>query len=137
MLAPTIEQATQFHAFLCLVIFILHPICFITVVKSWILVALGLKSLGVAQGCSNILTHTCISSDGQSGSGMWDSNYQIRAILTGKVSSRSPLPITLRPSPHSATLSQPQQHIQLQPYCCQCAPQSWTVSVRSGVSDGC
>jgi hypothetical protein len=37
------------------------------------------------QRCANILTHTCISSDGQSGSGMWDTDYKIRSILTGKV----------------------------------------------------
>ena len=39
----------------------------------------------VLQRCSNILTHTCISSDGQSGSGMWDDAFSIRAVLTGKV----------------------------------------------------
>ena len=36
--------------------------------------------------CSNIIIHTCLSSDGQSGSGMWDANYTQHAILTGKVS---------------------------------------------------
>ena len=35
--------------------------------------------------CSNIVIHTCLSSDGQSGSGMWDANYTQHAILTGKV----------------------------------------------------
>ena len=37
------------------------------------------------QGCANILEHTCLSSNGQSGSSMWDASLGIRAILTGKV----------------------------------------------------
>ncbi|BDA51220.1 probable glutamyl endopeptidase [Coccomyxa sp. Obi] len=36
--------------------------------------------------CANILQHTCLSSNGQSGSSMWDNSQRIRAILTGKVS---------------------------------------------------
>ena len=36
-------------------------------------------------GCDNIIKHTCLSSDGQSGSGMWDVNNLQHAILTGKV----------------------------------------------------
>ena len=36
-------------------------------------------------GCDNIIRHTCLSSDGQSGSGMWDANHLQHAILTGKV----------------------------------------------------
>ena len=39
----------------------------------------------LVQGCANILEHTCLSSNGQSGSAMWDSSLGIRAILTGKV----------------------------------------------------
>ena len=35
--------------------------------------------------CSNVILHTCLSSDGQSGSGMWDSNTTSHAVLTGKV----------------------------------------------------
>ena len=38
-------------------------------------------------GCDNIIKHTCLSSDGQSGSGMWDPNNLQHAILTGKVGS--------------------------------------------------
>lgn len=41
------------------------------------------------QGCANILQHTCLSSNGQSGSSMWDANLGIRAILTGKVCATS------------------------------------------------
>ena len=37
------------------------------------------------QACANIIGHTCISSNGQSGSSMWDAQNRIRAILTGKV----------------------------------------------------
>ena len=37
------------------------------------------------QACANIIGHTCISSNGQSGSSMWDGQNRIRAILTGKV----------------------------------------------------
>lgn len=48
---------------------------------------LASEALLPMQRCSNILTHTCISSDGQSGSGMWDTDYSIRAVLTGRVSS--------------------------------------------------
>lgn len=36
-------------------------------------------------GCANIVQHHCLSSDGQSGSGMWDPNVTVRAILSGKV----------------------------------------------------
>ena len=36
-------------------------------------------------GCANIMAHTCLSYDGQSGSPMWDANNFQRAILTGKV----------------------------------------------------
>ncbi|KAK9814047.1 hypothetical protein WJX73_010381 [Symbiochloris irregularis] len=36
-------------------------------------------------GCGNIVNHDCLSSDGQSGSGMWDPSYTLRSILTGKV----------------------------------------------------
>ena len=39
----------------------------------------------VEQGCANILQHTCLSSNGQSGASMWDNSLGIRAILTGKV----------------------------------------------------
>jgi hypothetical protein len=39
------------------------------------------------QACANIISHTCLSSNGQSGSSMWDDQNRIRAILTGKVSS--------------------------------------------------
>ena len=39
----------------------------------------------LVQRCANILQHTCLSSNGQSGSSMWDDNQRIRAILTGKV----------------------------------------------------
>jgi len=35
--------------------------------------------------CANIMTETCITSDGQSGSAMWDTDYKIRGIVTGKV----------------------------------------------------
>ena len=38
-------------------------------------------------GCDNIIKHTCLSSDGQSGSGMWDVNNLQHAVLTGKVGS--------------------------------------------------
>jgi hypothetical protein len=31
------------------------------------------------------MTHTCLSTNGQSGSSMWDASNAIRAILTGKV----------------------------------------------------
>ena len=41
------------------------------------------------QGCANILQHTCLSSNGQSGSSMWDNSLGIRAILTGKVRART------------------------------------------------
>lgn len=37
------------------------------------------------QACANIMTETCITSDGQSGSAMWDTDYKIRGIVTGKV----------------------------------------------------
>ena len=37
------------------------------------------------QACANIIGHTCLSSNGQSGSSMWDAQNRIRAILTGKV----------------------------------------------------
>ena len=41
----------------------------------------------VVQACANVMTHTCLSTNGQSGSGMWDASNAIRAILTGKVGS--------------------------------------------------
>eukprot|EP00884_Botryococcus_braunii_P022171 jgi/Botrbrau1/8638/Bobra.0196s0032.1 len=40
----------------------------------------------IDNGCANILEHTCLSSNGQSGSSMWDADNKVRAILTGKVS---------------------------------------------------
>lgn len=40
-------------------------------------------------GCANIVNHHCLSSDGQSGSGMWDPDYVLRAVLSGKVQSPS------------------------------------------------
>ena len=36
-------------------------------------------------GCANIMSHTCLSYDGQSGSAMWDASNLQRAILCGKV----------------------------------------------------
>ena len=39
------------------------------------------------QACANILQHTCVASEGQSGAGMWDTtSRKIHSILTGKVS---------------------------------------------------
>ncbi|KAK9838458.1 hypothetical protein WJX81_000661 [Elliptochloris bilobata] len=38
-----------------------------------------------SQACANVMTHTCLSTNGQSGSSMWDSSNAIRAVLTGKV----------------------------------------------------
>ena len=39
------------------------------------------------QACANILQHTCVASEGQSGAGMWDTSAKkIHSILTGKVS---------------------------------------------------
>jgi hypothetical protein len=59
------------------------------VVKQFVRGALlrnGILKGGVClQRCANILQHTCLSSNGQSGSSMWDDNQRIRAILTGKV----------------------------------------------------
>ena len=43
-------------------------------------------------GCGNIMSHTCLSYDGQSGSAMWDSAHLQRAILCGKVGSRCMAP---------------------------------------------
>ena len=38
------------------------------------------------QACANILQHTCVASEGQSGAGMWDTtSRKIHSILTGKV----------------------------------------------------
>ena len=37
-------------------------------------------------GCANIVQHHCLSSDGQSGSGMWDNSFTLRSVLSGKVS---------------------------------------------------
>ena len=41
-------------------------------------------------GCGNIMSHTCLSYDGQSGSAMWDSDHLQRAILCGKVCPAGP-----------------------------------------------
>ncbi|BDA46549.1 probable glutamyl endopeptidase [Coccomyxa sp. Obi] len=39
------------------------------------------------QGCSNILQHNCVASEGQSGASMWDpTSHRIHSILTGKLS---------------------------------------------------
>lgn len=44
------------------------------------------------QACANILQHTCVASEGQSGAGMWDSkSRKIHSILTGKVSLQLPM----------------------------------------------
>ena len=38
------------------------------------------------QACANILQHSCVASEGQSGASMWDpSSHRIHSILTGKV----------------------------------------------------
>ena len=55
-------------------------------------IASGLLCLAEAallgmQACANILQHTCVASEGQSGAGMWDTtSRKIHSILTGKVS---------------------------------------------------
>lgn len=49
------------------------------------------------QACANIISHTCISSNGQSGSSMWDAQNRIRAILTGKVGHGMIYPAELKP----------------------------------------
>jgi hypothetical protein len=45
-----------------------------------------LLTLCALQGCANILQHSCVASEGQSGASMWDpSSRKIHSILTGKV----------------------------------------------------
>ena len=47
------------------------------------------------QACANILQHTCVASEGQSGAGMWDTtSRKIHSILTGKVSAAAPSPLS-------------------------------------------
>ena len=44
------------------------------------------EAAACVQGCANILQHTCVASEGQSGAGMWDTaSRKIHSILTGKV----------------------------------------------------
>ena len=46
----------------------------------------GLAHTFAVQGCANILQHSCVASEGQSGASMWDpSSHRIHSILTGKV----------------------------------------------------
>lgn len=46
----------------------------------------GLADHVALQACANILQHSCVASEGQSGASMWDpSSHRIHSILTGKV----------------------------------------------------
>ena len=65
------------------------------------------------QACANIISHTCLSSNGQSGSSMWDDQNRIRAILTGKVNSPAVplLSVALVPARHCGAGKQHVIHV--------------------------
>ena len=60
------------------------------------------------QSCQNWVAHNCYSYNGQSGSPMWDSSVDVRAVLTGEVSSLLP-PLPMPPAIRERAIAR--QHI--------------------------